>query len=72
MVYVAPSTIPGAGRGIFTRAPMTRGTTVSFYNGIKVAWFQTKSKGESSVSHYRMDNDWAALNQVLDIPKKWR
>ena len=72
MVYVASSTIPGAGRGIFTRAPMKLGTVVAFYNGIKVKWYQTKGKGETSVSHYRMDNDWSAPNQILDIPLKWR
>lgn len=36
-LYVARSTIPGAGCGLFTRAKITKGTNIGLYSGPKVA-----------------------------------
>lgn len=69
LVYVGQSKI--AGRGIFTRVPLKKGTVLAFYNGVRYGLSNSKMK-DKGLSFYRIDNDWAKFDEVIDIPKKYR
>jgi hypothetical protein len=71
-VYVSTSSIPHAGRGIFARKPLKRGTVVSFLNGIKIDFLESKVKGKDRDSQYSIDNDWTVPGQSINIPPNYR
>jgi len=72
MVYVAPSKIDGAGDGYFIRKAGRKGSIVGFYNGIKIGSIEPGQSWIERKSPYRMDNDWAVANEVIDIPEYYR
>lgn len=71
-LYIATSTIPGAGRGVFLRRNVTKGEVVGFYNGVRLTGMESKVKHEDRRSPYRMDNEWAVPDQILNIPPNYR
>ena len=71
MVYVAPSTIPGAGFGGFSRRPAKKGMMISFYSGVRMHNIDGVSSEERK-SQYKIDNDWAKPHEVIDIPEHFR
>ena len=71
-LYVAASTIPGAGRGVFLKRNVTKGEIVGFYNGVRLTGMESKIKHEDRRSPYRMDNEWAVPDQILNIPPNYR
>lgn len=73
MMYVAPSKLAGAGFGIFSKRPSKKGMLVGFYNGIKVHNMESNTMSkEGRRSQYRIDNDWALADEVIDIPDIYR
>ncbi|KJE93610.1 histone H3-K4 methyltransferase [Capsaspora owczarzaki ATCC 30864] len=55
LVYVAPSTVPGAGEGLFARVDIAPRTVVSFYHGVRV-------------SHAEVDaRDWSANSNTISL-----
>ncbi len=72
LVYVAESSIANAGRGVFCKANVSRGTVVAFYNGVKLTDLESKVKLEDRRSGFRMDNDWAKKDEILNIPMAFR
>ena len=71
-MYVANSTIKGAERGVFLKRNVTKGEIVGFYNGVRLTGMEGKIKYEDRRSPYRMDNDWAVPNQILNMPPEYR
>jgi histone-lysine N-methyltransferase SETD7 len=71
-IYTAESTIPGAGVGVFTRTAGKRGMMVSFYNGIRMSKLESRLTIEDRQSGYKIDNDWAVPDEIIDIPQKLR
>ena len=71
-LYIANSTIKGAGRGVFLKRNVTQGEVVGFYNGVRLTGIESKIKHEDRRSPYRMDNDWAVPEQILNIPPNYR
>ena len=45
---------------------------VAFYNGVKKTKFEMRLTSDGRKSNYKIDNDWAAQDQILDIPKELR
>ena len=45
---------------------------VGFYNGVRRTKLEVRLNPESRHSNYKIDNDWAAQDQILDIPKELR
>lgn len=73
MMYIDQSKVPGAGFGAFAKRSAKKGTLVGFYSGIKVQNLdQSTLSSEGRRSQYRIDNDWALANEVIDIPNKYR
>ena len=72
-MYVGTSKLAGAGFGVFSKRSGKKGMLVGFYNGIKVLNIEanTMSK-EGRRSQYRIDNDWAFKDQIIDIPNIYR
>ncbi len=71
-LFVGNSMIEGAGRGVFLKNAVKKGTMVGFYNGVRMSSIESKLKREDRKSPYRMDNDWAVAGQVLNIPPEYR
>ena len=71
-LFVANSTIPGGGRGVFLKKDVTKGEIVGFYNGVRQTGMESKIKHEDRRSPYRMDNEWAVPEQILNIPPNYR
>ncbi len=71
-IEVRMSHLPSAGRGVFLKRPAKAGTIVGFYNGVRMSNFESKIRRADRTSSYRMDNDWAEPNQVLNIPEGLR
>ena len=69
---VGRSTIKGAGRGIFLKQDVSKGATVGFYNGVRLTGMESKIKYEDRKSPYRLDNDWAIADQIVNIPLQYR
>ncbi len=72
LLYVGPSKVEKAGRGVYTRKPLKEGTLVSFYNGIKMSFVESSIKSKDKTRHYVIDNDWSVANQEIDIPPRYR
>ena len=72
LVYVGSSKVEGAGRGVFAKKALKKGTIVSFVNGIKMDFLESKIRGEDKNSQYSIDNDWSVPKQSIDIPPKYR
>ena len=71
-LYIADSTLKGAGRGVFLKRNVKKGEIVGFYNGVRLTGMESKVKHEDRRSIYRMDNDWAVPEQILNIPPQYR
>ena len=71
-IYTAQSTIPDAGVGVFTKTASKRGMMVSFYNGIRMSKIESRLTIEDRQSGYKIDNDWAVPDEIIDIPPKLR
>ena len=71
-LYVGNSTINGAGRGIFLKRNVIKGEVVGFYNGVRLTGLESKLKYEDRKSPYRIDNDWAVPDQIINIPPQYR
>ena len=71
-LYIANSTIQGAGRGVFLKRNVMKGEIVGFYNGVRLTGMESKIKHEDRRSPYRMDNEWAVPDQILNIPPNYR
>ena len=71
-LYVGNSTISGAGRGVFLKRNVTKGEVVGFYNGVRLTGVESKLKYSDRKSPYRMDNDWAVPEQIMNIPPQYR
>ena len=71
-LYIANSNIKGAGRGVFLKRNVRKGEIVGFYNGVRLNGLESKIKHEDRRSPYRMDNDWAVPEQILNIPPNYR
>jgi hypothetical protein len=72
MIYIATSKIEGAGLGAFIRRPAKKGSVIAFYNGIRISSIEPSQTWIERKSPYRMDNDWAVTNEVIDIPERYR
>lgn len=63
-VRVAPSTIPGAGEGLFTRRAVPAGQVLAYYNGVRLTHRIVDRRGWSANSNtISLDDD-----TVLDVP----
>ena len=71
-LFVQNSTIAGAGRGIFVKKCGLKDDVVGFYNGVRLTGMESKLKLSDRKSPYRMDNDWAEEEQILNIPEGYR
>ena len=71
-LYVAESRIKGAGRGVFLKKNVSKGDVVGFYNGVRLTGLESKLKQDDRQSPYRMDNEWAEPEQILNIPPNYR
>ena len=71
-LYISSSTIKGAGRGVFLKRNVTFGEVVGFYNGVRLTGMESKVKLEDRRSPYRMDNDWAVPDQIINMPPQYR
>jgi hypothetical protein len=71
-IEVRISSLPKAGRGLFLKRPVEAGTIIGFYNGVRMSNFESKIRKADRTSSYRIDNDWAVANQVLNIPENLR
>ena len=71
-LYVAESRIKGAGRGVFLKKNVSKGDVVGFYNGVRLTGLESKLKQDDRQSPYRMDNEWAEQEQILNIPPNYR
>jgi hypothetical protein len=45
---------------------------VGFYNGVRKNKLVVRLTPEGRKSNYKIDNDWAAQDQILDIPQELR
>ncbi len=55
------------------RRSAKKGTLMGFYSGIKINNFAAITmSSEGRRSQYRIDNDWALANEVIDIPDQYR
>ena len=70
--YVKQSTVKDAGRGVFMKRQAKAGSVVGFYNGVRLVGLESKLTESVRRSPYRMDNDWAREDEILDIPSKYR
>ncbi len=70
-VRVSASSLPGAGLGLFAGKFLPRGSVVSFYGGVKRGSYAL-SPDKTPRSVYAIDNDWAAADQVIDLPSYYR
>ena len=71
-LYIANSNIKKAGRGVFLKRNVSEGEIVGFYNGVRLTGMESKIKHQDRKSPYRMDNDWAVPEQILNIPPNYR
>lgn len=69
---MARSTVEGAGRGVFLKQAAKAGTVVGFYNGVRLVGLESTVTESVRRSPYRMDNDWANMDEILDVPPKYR
>lgn len=69
---VASSSVEGAGRGVFLLKDVPAGQVVGFYNGVRLVGMESRLKAEDRKSPYRIDNDWARPEEVLNIPPGYR
>lgn len=66
-VYVKPSTVPGAGEGLFAKIDIPEDTVCSFYNGIRVSLKQTnKQTWRENANNISLNN-----GTCIDIPPEW-
>lgn len=73
MMEVRQSKLTGAGFGVFARRSARKGTLMGFYSGIKLSSLESSVLSfDGRRSQYRIDNDWATTNQVIDIPSEHR
>ena len=68
LVAVRRSSIPGAGVGVFTTAPVTAGTIIAYFNGVHKHKKDVFSEAERS--EYLAEG--AHHNEMLDIPEEFR
>ncbi|MES1908830.1 MAG: hypothetical protein MHM6MM_001692 [Cercozoa sp. M6MM] len=63
-VYVAPSTIPGAGFGLFAKRPLEANEIASFYNGVRLTHQEVDERDWS------LNGNTITLNNeiVIDVP----
>jgi SET domain-containing protein len=47
MLFIQDSMIPGAGKGLFTDAPIKKGETIIEYTGEKITWKQCQKRNEA-------------------------
>ncbi|XP_040567026.1 uncharacterized protein [Lepeophtheirus salmonis] len=59
----------GLGRGIFAKKLIKPGSIVGFYQGVKASKLEAYKNKELRKSSYKVDNDWAHPNEILDIPQ---
>ena len=52
LVYVGSSKVDGAGRGVFARKALKKGTLVSFVNGIKMDFLESKMNAQQCLQGY--------------------
>jgi len=71
-LYVGNSSMEGAGRGVFLKTKARKGFIVGFYNGVRMTDIESKVKSEDRKSPYRIDNDWARSNEILNMPMHYR
>ena len=71
-LYIANSNIKKAGRGVFLKRNVSEGEIVGFYNGVRLTGMESKINPQDRRSPYRMDNDWAVPDQILNIPPNYR
>ena len=69
---MANSTVEGAGRGVFLKKAVKAGTVVGFYNGVRLVGLEASLGETVRRSPYRMDNDWATQDEIIDVPPKYR
>eukprot|EP00096_Caligus_rogercresseyi_P015920 TRINITY_DN8417_c0_g1_i1.p1 TRINITY_DN8417_c0_g1~~TRINITY_DN8417_c0_g1_i1.p1 ORF type:complete len:270 (+),score=68.07 TRINITY_DN8417_c0_g1_i1:271-1080(+) len=68
---VRPSVI-GSGRGVFSKRRIPEGTLVGFYQGVRTSKTEALKDKEIRKSPYKIDNDWAHPNEILDISEFYR
>jgi len=71
-VEVRKSSLLKANRGLFLKRPVKAGTVVSFYNGARRTSGESTLRRADRFSSYRIDNEWAVPDQILEIPEMLR
>ena len=66
-VEVRPSTIQGAGEGLFLKKTAKAGTVVGFFNGVRVDVHDTLRNPEYEITPYKVWNDWDDNDELLSI-----
>mmetsp|Transcript_50171 Transcript_50171/g.93418 ORF Transcript_50171/g.93418 Transcript_50171/m.93418 type:complete len:368 (-) Transcript_50171:172-1275(-) len=63
-VTVAPSTMPGAGEGLFAKIPLYKGEVAAYYNGVRLPHDEVDNRDWS------LNDNTIALNEdeVIDVP----
>ena len=67
---VLPSTISGAGDGVFLKRNAPKNTVVGFFNGINITLEDTFKDQDMKSSVHKMWNDWET-DELLYIPKEF-
>lgn len=58
-LFVKPSTLPGAGFGLFTRVPINKGTRITEYKGRLVRWAEVRHLDGVNGYLLRVHRSWA-------------
>ena len=67
---VFPSTISGAGDGVFLKRSAPKNTIVGFFNGINITLDDTFRNVDMKESVHKMWNDWET-DELLYVPKNY-
>ncbi len=66
-LYVKKSTIPGAGKGLFTKKPIPKGTRITEYKGKITEWKEVKNDDDNPYIFYITRNHVISAQKHLKV-----